>query len=313
MSRQSRPKDVLHRYHAWEQATDRTNFQWRARLLQSMHRIDLGFEPTLYRDSLRGALLPMPEAKDSLSNYLTETIRDVVRREVNDRQRSKGKLFSKPRIYNNLLSSQPLSFNLFGELAEDLSLASRVFRGLTGGRVDEVTEIGFEVSPGRGDRKYIGDRSAFDVYVRFTGPDAQNGFIGIEVKYHEDLNDSAAKSRPRYEEVAAEMGCFDLDRVEDLKQSPLQQLWRDHLLTGAHKSVDAFDDAFFVVVYPQDNTACVDALAQYRSCLTDESSFDAWTLESIVETLRKETDAEWVSAFYSRYLDFERVDAVLRT
>src|SRR5258708_4957582 len=97
--------------------------------------------------------------------------------------------------------SQPLCFNLFGELAENRELASRVLRRLSGGRVAAVTEIEFEHSPGRGDAKrFTGDRSAFDTTTADT-----RGFAGIEVKYHEDLDDSPSPHRERYDEIAAKM------------------------------------------------------------------------------------------------------------
>ena len=53
---------------------------------------------------------------------------------------------------------------------------------MTNGRVHEVTEEDFEFSPGRGDVRFTGDRSAFDVYVRYKTQSNGSGFIGIEVK-----------------------------------------------------------------------------------------------------------------------------------
>lgn len=303
----------MRRFDAWEPRTDANDFQWRARLLRAIHRVELGFEAVVHQGARRGVLLPMPDAQEKLSGYLTDTIRAVVRREVEDPQRARGKLFGRPRIYNNLLSSQPLCFNIFGELAVELDLASRVFRNLTNERICEVTGIDFEYSPGRGDERYTGDRSAFDVYVRFLGPEGTRGFVGIEVKYHENLADPAATLRNRYDEVADQMGCFVADRIPDLKKQPLQQIWRDHLLVGAHKAIDGFDDAFFAFLYPANNTACDDAVRAYEGCLSDTSSFQAWTLESLVATLRKETDAAWVNDLWDRYLNFEKVDAAVES
>jgi len=93
----------------------------------------------------------------TLANFLTPTIRDVVRAEVCDPARARGKLYGKPRIFNDLLSSQPLAFNLFGELQRDLTLASQLVAELTDGRFAEVTSVRFEESPGRSDLKYTGD------------------------------------------------------------------------------------------------------------------------------------------------------------
>ena len=90
-----------------------------------------------------------------------------------------------------------------------------------------------------------------------------------------------------YDEVAAETGCFHKERLATLRQAgPLQQMWRDHLLVGAHHKVDGFDDACFVFLYPEVNTACAAAVAAYRHCLSDARTFEAWTLETFVSGLR---------------------------
>ena len=299
-----RPEAILRQFHAWEPRTDKVPFQWRARLLQSVWREAAGLKAGEYRSKTRGARLVMPEAAVTLANYLTENIRAVVRREVEDPSRSRGKLYGKPRIYDNLLSSQPLCFNLFAELSIDLALASGVFQDLTNGRVREVLAIDFEHSPGRGDPRYTGDRSAFDVYVSFLNARNQPGFIGIEVKYHENLQDEVSAHRARYDQIAAEMGCFHEDKLATLKRKPLQQIWRDHLLVGAHQFVDAYADALFVFLYPEENTACAQAVQAYECCLNDNNTFEGWTLERVVSRLSAHSEAEWIQAFRSRYLDF---------
>ena len=47
----------------------------------------------------------MPYAKETLANYATEMIRDVVRAEVVDRMKSAGKVYKEPRIYEDLLAT----------------------------------------------------------------------------------------------------------------------------------------------------------------------------------------------------------------
>ena len=303
-----RTRDILQQYDAWEPRTDKDDYRWKLRLLQSHWRCQRGLKQGFSNGKIRGAELAMPEAKETLANYLTRTIRTVVRREVDDEIRSRGKIYTRPRIYNHLLSSQPLSFNLFGELSEDYNLASCVLREMTGCRIRKVTAIEFEWSPGRGDVRYTGDKSAFDVYVRYDGDSGRQGFLGIEFKYHEDLKNMDDRYRPRYDEVAADMRCFREELLCTLrKPGPLQQMWRDHLLVGSHGMVDCFDEACFVFVYPEINTACSRALECYRSCLRECDTFDAWTLDEFVCCLSRHTDAEWVTMFHDRYLNLNRL------
>ena len=171
-------------------------FQRRLRQLQSIWRDESLHPIGAHGGAGLGSSLEMPFAEESLANYLTPTIRSVVRSEVIDKAHSQRKLYSRPRIFNDLLSSQPLCFNLFGELKANLEVASAVGRDLWPDRVTEVTSIEFEWSPGRGDARYLGNRSAFDVVIFHNTPRDGNGFIGIEVKYHENLRVGAATSRP---------------------------------------------------------------------------------------------------------------------
>ena len=243
--------------------------------------------------------------------FLTPRIRQVFRDEVLDPAKSRGKFYAKPRIFNHLLSSQPLCFNLFGELRDDLELASRAFAKMTQGRVAEVTGIKFEWSPGRGDDRYTGDKSAFDVYVEFRNANDDHGFLGIEVKYHENLKSKKNEWREQYDQVAARMQCFRADALPRFKKTgPLQQMWRDHLLVGAHARMDTFDDAAFVFLYPDANTACVAAVGAYQAGLTDRRTFLPWTLDAFVACLTSLTDAQWVRQFHTRYLGFNRLPPI---
>ena len=63
--------------------------------------------------------LAMPAAKEELWNFLTPGIGALVRAEYERntfvRDEASKKLFGYPRLFDNLLSSQPLCFNLLGE------------------------------------------------------------------------------------------------------------------------------------------------------------------------------------------------------
>jgi PD-(D/E)XK nuclease superfamily len=294
-------KELAKRYIAFEEV-DVSPFQRKARILQSMWREKKGYQIGTYKGKERGSYLPMPWAKETLSNYLTETIRNVVRKEIESD--GSGKLYGQPRIYNNLLSSQPLCFNLFAELQQDLLLATKVFTKLAPEAVKEVTGIKFEYSPGRGGKKYLGDKTAFDVYVEFKNFRDEKGFIGIEVKYHEALKDKPAKMKDRYFEVAKEMGCFKENRFDVLPKKPLEQIWRDHLLCGSMLKADNFKTGFYVFVYPKANQHCEKAVTKYKKCLSDETTFKAWTLEDVAKAIKEQTDEKWIDELIDRYLNF---------
>jgi hypothetical protein len=295
-------------YHVFVRS-DGAGFMRQARILQSMWREEMGYAMGKHRGRLLGSRLPMPWAQETLANYLTDTIRQVVRNEL-DPEKSVGKVFQTPRIYDNLLSSQPLCFNLFAELQQDLELATRVMQELASGRIGRVTGIAFEHSPGRGDPRYTDDKSAFDAYVAFETPRGGKGFAGVETKYSETLGGSAAPHRQRYDEVANVMGCFKPERRRDLRTQPLQQIWRDHLLAGSLRAAGDYADGCFVFLYPAGNVPCHNAQRAYRDCLLDHDTFLAWTLEDVSATIQRHTQSAWIDRFVDRYLNFEKLKEV---
>ena len=307
--------DLAREYHASE-SVDKSEFQRAARLLQSIWRTEqrysIGELKSKKGIKVLGSRLPMPWAQETLANYLNDTIRDVVREEVLTPENSRGKLYARPRIFNDLLSSQPLCFNLFAELKRNLSLATAVMTELAPGVVASVSDIDFEWSPGKSDPRLTGDKSAFDVYVTFESSSGGSGFIGIEVKYHENLIGKAANTTERHLEIATQMDCFKQPAIEQLIRLPLQQIWRDHLLAGIHRIANHFDEGFFVFLYPERNVHCAEAIKSYTDCLKTDHTFSSWTLESVASAIKRHTDDEWIDLLIDRYLNFEKISSYAR-
>lgn len=297
-----RPTDDTLREHNVLVAGD-NDFQCWARLAQSRWRMRRGLKSGLHKGHPLGSMLAMPAARETLANYLTENVRALVRAEMATAF-AKGKKIQEPRIYDNLLSSQPLCFNLFGELAVDHDLASTVFEQLLGEPGLRVSRLELEHSPGRGDPVFTDDHSAFDVYVEYETVGGTRGFVGIEMKYAETMKAKPARHRARYDEVADAMSCFEPEQRAALRAAPLEQLWRDHLLAGSllQHEPSGFARGVFVVVAPSQNTAVSDALMRYRSALRDSRTFRSWTLESVIAAVAAATSAEWVEELRERYV-----------
>jgi hypothetical protein len=283
-------------------------WQREARLLQALWRERRGLPIGLHRGRPLGSKLAMPVAEEVLANFVTPTIRDVVRAEVLVPAKSAGKVYEEPRIFDNLLTSQALCFNLFGELQRDLGLASRVVGQLLGDASVQVKAIEFEHSPGRSDPRFTNDRSAFDAFIPYASGAGRRGFLGIEVKYVESLNEEPARYRSRYAEVATAMGCFVPESHSRLRQKPLEQFWRNHLLAGSLLLDEAsgFDEAACVVLYPERNTVVARAIGAYQTCLHDRTTFRSWTLESVLVAMVEAGAGVWVGEVGSRYLGWHR-------
>lgn len=108
----------------------------------------------------------------------------------------KSQMIEEKRAVNNLLSSQPLCFNAFGEMACDLNLATEFLKSIFLD-VKDVTKVLFEYRP----KEYEIDHSAFDVAIKFETNDGKRILFGFEVKYTDDfspvINHSMSQPRSR--------------------------------------------------------------------------------------------------------------------
>ena len=73
--------------------------------------------------------------------------------------------FDHQRLWADLLSSEALAFNLFGDLAADLELADRAVHAWWPDTPGTVREVRFAHSPGRFDPAFLNSLRAFDAAV----------------------------------------------------------------------------------------------------------------------------------------------------
>jgi len=282
-------------------------WQRELRRRQSRWREARGYPIGIHKGRPLGSRLAMPEAEEKLWNFLTPAIGELVRREYlanRSMPRELKKLYGHPRLFADLLSSQPLAFNLFGELALALSRATTAARRLWPDRVERVTRIEFEWSPGRQNPRYLHNGTAADIAIFHTTPGGGSGVIFVETKYHEDLRGQDRVLKPRYSEVAFDSGAFLSHASDALRSGSLQQLWLDHLLVLALRKADNLDSALFVLAYPEINERCREAVPAYRATLdaSRPPTFEARTLEEIVWALEEDATVAWAQEFRGRYL-----------
>jgi hypothetical protein len=102
------PTEEVLRAHRAYVRSDTHPFMRATRLRQVVWREKQGFPVGVHRGKPLGSRLEMPGAAEHLWNYLSDGIRKTVRVAVADR----NKFIKRPRIYEDLLSSQPLCFAL---------------------------------------------------------------------------------------------------------------------------------------------------------------------------------------------------------
>ncbi|WP_374210120.1 hypothetical protein [Pseudonocardia sp. McavD-2-B] len=304
------PRSVLDSHHVRVRGDN--PWQQRARLHQALWREQHSLPAGLHNGSPLGSRLETSVAQPpKLRNYLSAPAREQVQKAVADAPRT-GALLFRPRLWVDLLSSQPLCFNLFGPLAADLELATTTLSQIWPD-IRAVHDIRFEWSPGRNDAAYTTNQSAFDVFIEYDG-DHGHSFIGIEVKYHEDLRGTPASNKDgHYVEIARNTAAFDPSTFPLLSTLPLQQIWLDHLLAlrMLDNSNDGWDAGAFVLLYPVGNTRCAAAARDYRCCLTGRHTFEARTLDEIVQAAQLASTDAWPHEVHHRYLDPALVNAAI--
>lgn len=237
-------------------------------------------------------------------NFLTPGIFGVAQRRLAERVG----VVEEYRLLHNMLSSQPMCFNLFGPLAEDHDLATRLIDAILPGKVAAVLEVKIEWAPEPA-LDYLGDRTAFDAVVIYRQPDGQRAFLSIETKLTEPFSQKVYDG-PLYRRWMDEHAPWRPESAATVASLKHNQLWRDHLLAVAVRRQQGWAEGRLALVrHPQD-TECEAVAAGYRQLLRDgDDSFIDLPLDQLVERwagiVRTEAERRWIDAFRMRYLDLE--------
>ncbi len=122
---------------------------------------------------------------DTDKNFLNENIKKAVYETLREREQQKGKgIIDVNRLKNNLLSSQPLAFNFFGEFKFNLDLALIFIQKIIP-EITKVNKVMFEFGDVNG---ILTDNSAFDIALEVQ-KNEDKGIIGFECKYTDTFSD----------------------------------------------------------------------------------------------------------------------------
>jgi len=274
-------------------------------------------EAGTYQGRVWGNHLTRKDASEGL-NFLTNEIVDVVNRRL---ARGDG-LIEKERLFQNLLSSQPMCFNLFGPLTTErgLELASGLLAALDPGRFENAKVLRVEIEYAPPKKDMLNDSSAFDCWIEYEKVGGALGFVGIETKLRDSFSDdSYALDAPdrRYGELCRKPGAWWRSACLDrFGEKSFNQLWRNHLLGFALRGHETkYEDGFVAVVHHQTDEECAVVIPDYRLCLTTngDQSLLEWNLERVTASLQplaeRGIEALWVEAFRHRYVTFSDSEA----
>jgi hypothetical protein len=272
-----------------------TEFRQRTRYHQALwreaHGHPIGSQPYAPRPDgkpvrLVGSRLPLDYGRDTGANLLSDAALAAARARTSAIEPHQS--FDHQRLWADLLSSEALAFNLFGDVASDLRLADRTVHAWWPDPPGTVTEVRFAHSPGWLDPAYLNSLRSFDVAFVLDLGDDTRGIVGVDTKYHERAKSEIPKPENlwRYVEVAERSGIFAPGAIKVVEgRSELAVMWLEHLLLHSmlqHPS-GAWSWGRYVVVHPAGNPDLADLVGRYRELLADASTFSALTIEEVLD------------------------------
>jgi hypothetical protein len=186
--------------------------------------------------------------ENQFQNFLSSNIINVVKQELVERNKTSLGMIDENRLLTNLLSSQPLCFNFFGELAYNLEFATQILQRILP-EVAKVRRIYFEYAP---PVNYTCDNSAFDVAMEIESGNSV-GLFGLECKYTDTFSAKnsttgsyyGSKGSKHYEEYSAIFNQAS-DHFKDpydkfVNSTKFNQLFRNELIAQAALQHDEYD------------------------------------------------------------------------
>lgn len=316
--------DMWHLQKFGEAYAGDTKFVARCRQQQSRFRAELGEPIRPYKGRTREYYFGnyIAHGEQSGKNFLEDYIFEYATERV--RKKKPHETINSDRLFNNLLSSQPMAFNLFCPLRrmlhESEAMATSVIRSaLSDYPIARVTEVDLEFIPDNY-KSLTNDRSAMDAIIRFDDSSGRDSFIAIETKYSENLgiNEASKRGKKRAHEIIRTLGCFRPEVEERIEcgQVNLTQIYRNFLLSEAH-GIDIGAESYSLILSPEEHPSTVRECASLTCELRPEYStkLRSMSLEAFVRRLidvSPEPYATTFKRFYDRYLIMRRIKITVK-
>ena len=303
-------KDFQDKYGAIP-ASDKNNHLTKSRMLQGIYR----------NQKLENTYCNYVFGDDGFVNFMrnNQLQADAKNELVAIKQRER--LTDEKRLFENLLSSQPLAFNIFLPLKwHNFEIGNIVFKELFPFlNIKQLVDIKLEFVPGDGigkdDRKITTDNSCFDVYVEYRNTKNELGGIGIEVKYTESFSQSdywkeTGYRKDRYIDAIQKYSAqFSMENAKEYLQPTYNQLFRNQLLTEEAKDKFCIN-CILAVVYSEEDVKCIETVTKFLDLIKLENSCVPISISQIVHSAIKASEnfPEMKSLYediYNRYCNYD--------
>jgi len=237
-------------------------------------------------------------------NYLDESTPEVVQEAIDrlKNRANKAGLIGEPRIWNNLLSSQPLAFNFWAPLKLNPGLADQFLPRLIPG-FSNLIDIEFEWAL---EQKYTGDRSAYDVLIKYTDTKGAEVWLGLEVKFTDTFSEKKY-DREEYRDLYNRYheDVFKAD-YEEFIRPEFNQLFRNQLIACSLDQHEQRKVSCGLFITEVDQPA-METARRYQGMLAEgKEQFIILTYEAFITALQQALlsweDREWSMILWARYL-----------
>ena len=254
-----------------------TEFTKKCRELQGEYREKMG-EPMgkgPFRKSSNYQINMLVNGEKTGKNFVNEFTFNYAKHRVENIQ--PNETIDEYRLFNNMLSSQPMAFNLFCPFIQMLEegkveAVTSIFKSIFPDKcIGEVTEVGLEfLHTDIGN--YLNDCTAMDAIVRYKDTDGKPAFIAIETKYTDVLGENTSgRQNVKYDYWIEKIGMFKPDTEAELIRSAkaaktakkskklkfmlkdmkvVSQIYRNFLLTECYGIVEKANRCYSVVLAP---------------------------------------------------------------
>lgn len=297
-----------------------TKFVAECRLLQSIYRAEIGenIRPYVCKDKVYFLGNYIEHGDDTGANFLAEYIFDYAKYRVANKK--PYETIEADRLFNNLLSSQPMAFNLFCPLRkmvqENPEAATVTLRSaLPTYSIFKVIDVDLEFIPNNY-KELTGDKSAMDAIIRFEDYNGKECFVAIETKYSENLGANEASNKSREIEIIKQLKCFKSDIEDKIADSKIKltQIYRNFLLSETY-GIDISAESYSLIMSPKQHPSTVRELNSLANELNAKYRYkvQSISLDEFVKSLITNCPPEYsqiYERFYNRYLDFGKIKSI---
>jgi hypothetical protein len=321
--RENSRKEQSHIPDLGPQSSSDNSFTAKARKLQSLWRVQNGLEigigpekssvdrngqPTYYGNMIKNG-------ESTGRNFFYPETFAYAKWRVHTKL--KDETINDYRLFNNLMSSMPLAFNLFHPLMmlhtqNPAAIDKMIQNAFPNLPIYKIKEIGLEFIP-TPKEKYTNDKSAMDAFISFYDKDGGEHIIAIETKYTDSLGTNIAKDDTLKIQFAIESGLFTEEGISHIKTN-CTQIYRNFLLTEKFRVVNGLKDSYSIILAPVENTSSNKEVLSFKKFLKPEYKklkINEYALEVFIQVLKANCPVEyldWLEWFEDRYLKFDKLE-----